>query len=231
MANRLVLQFRSMIVSANRVMVPAFADLVERAPEQIRSVYLNSAELMYYIAVPLFTMLAIFIPLISKVWIGFIEPFFIVATLILAISWFFNSLSSPAYFAYLGLGRLKWTTLGHIFITLLAAILGWFGGRAFGGLGVLVGSGFALIFESVFIAIKYHTETKTHGAFLWARPNLSLMLASVFTMMISFWLYKTTLIQAFSTSVIITTFVYIFLIMPILWIHPMRKQLFSWLNF
>jgi len=73
MANRMVQQFRALIVSANQVLVPAIADLQENNPEKIRSVYLTNYNLLFYLALPLYTLIIISTPLISEIWIGHYE--------------------------------------------------------------------------------------------------------------------------------------------------------------
>ncbi len=57
MANRMVQQFRSLVVSANQVLFPAIADLKEREPGKINSVYRTSYELLFYLAVPLYSLI------------------------------------------------------------------------------------------------------------------------------------------------------------------------------
>src|SRR4030066_1313189 len=99
MASRMVLQFRAIIVSANQVVVPTIADMTENAPEKIRAFYLRSYDLLFYLALPLFSLLIICAPIISEIWIGYYERVFVFSAILLSIGWFLNTLAVPAYFA------------------------------------------------------------------------------------------------------------------------------------
>ena len=54
MASRMVMQFRSLLVSANQVMVPQVANLHENAPEEIQKVYLDSYRVIFFLSLPLY---------------------------------------------------------------------------------------------------------------------------------------------------------------------------------
>ncbi|MCL5017108.1 MAG: oligosaccharide flippase family protein, partial [Patescibacteria group bacterium] len=62
MASRLVIQFRSFIISANQVIVPAIADLQERSNESVQIIYKNSYRLLFYISIPIFSLIIILSP-------------------------------------------------------------------------------------------------------------------------------------------------------------------------
>lgn len=111
MASRMVQQFRALIVSANQVLVPAVADLQEKTPEKIESIYLTSYQLLFYLALPLYSLIIVCIPLISELWIGHYERVFVIFGILLAIGWFLNTLNAPAYFANMGTGELRWMIL------------------------------------------------------------------------------------------------------------------------
>lgn len=138
MAARMVLQFRALMASANQVLVPAIADLKEKSPEKIQSVYSNSYQLLFYLALPLYSLIIICAPIISELWIGHYEGVFVLFTILLAIGLFLNTLAGPAYFAYLGIGEPRWNVISHITIGLLNAGLGFTMGILFNGIGVVV---------------------------------------------------------------------------------------------
>lgn len=77
MANRMILQFRALLVTTNQVLVPTIADLKEKNPEIIQKVYSDSYRLLLYIALPLFSLTITFTPIISQVWIGYYEATFV----------------------------------------------------------------------------------------------------------------------------------------------------------
>lgn len=156
MANRMVGQLRALIVSANQVLVPAVADLQEKKPEKIQSVYLTSYQLLFYLAVPLYFLTVVCIPLISELWIGRHERFFVLFGTLLSIGWFLNTLNVPSYFVYLGTGELRWNVAAQITIALLNAILGFLFGAFYGGTGVVIAWVFSLALGSSIIYLSYH---------------------------------------------------------------------------
>jgi O-antigen/teichoic acid export membrane protein len=158
MANRLVQQFRSLIVSANQVLIPAFAQLKELDPERIRSVYLRSYRLLFFISVPVFSLLAVGAPLVSELWIGSRQPGFIQALLILSAGWFVNTLCVPAYYAGMGTGELRWNVISHCLMAALNVCLGYALGLRFGGAGVVTGWAIALALAGVLLGVSFHRE-------------------------------------------------------------------------
>ena len=124
MAQKMVQLFRSIIVSANQVMVPAFAGLKENYPEKITSIYLKSYRLIIFLSLPLFSSIILCTPIISKLWIGNYEKDFVLFVTILAVGWFFSTLSVPAYFANMGTGDIRWNLLGQSTIGGINLLLG-----------------------------------------------------------------------------------------------------------
>ena len=70
MATRLVQQFRAVIISANQVLVPTIAHLKEKNPEKIQGIYLTSYQLLFYLSIPMYSMIILCSPIISELWIG-----------------------------------------------------------------------------------------------------------------------------------------------------------------
>src|SRR5574337_153421 len=98
MANRMIAQFRALIISANQVLVPTIADLQETNPALIENVYRDSYRILAFFALPLFSTIIAVAPIISELWIGQYERVFVFFTILLSIGWFFNILTVPAYF-------------------------------------------------------------------------------------------------------------------------------------
>ena len=146
MASRMVQQFRALVVSANQVLFPAIADLNERDPEKVASVYRTSYQLLFYFSLPLYSLIIVSLPIISAVWIGHYEKIFFSFGVLLTIGWFLNTLSAPAYFVNLGTGDLGWNVGGHVVIGVLNAIFGLLLGIYFGGTGVVIAWVFSLVF-------------------------------------------------------------------------------------
>lgn len=153
MASRLIQQLRALIVSAYNVLVPVLAEYKEKSPEKIPTTYSRSYELIYYMALPAFALLILWLPLISKLWIGHVENMFVLMGSVLAVGLFLNTLAVPAYVVSLGSGELKWNVIGHVAIALLNIVFGYAGGLFFGGYGVVIGSTIALLLGSMLICI------------------------------------------------------------------------------
>lgn len=231
MASRMVIQLRSIIVAANQVLVPAIAHLKERTPEVIESVYLTSYHLLFYLSVPLFSVVIISAPLISILWIGHHEQFFVICTLLLSVGWFLNTLNAPAYCVYLGIGQLRWNVISHISIALLNIVLGFLLGVFYDGTGVVVAWVISLALGSSVIYISYHLFHKIPLRELLPQASRKILMICLIGILVSFLIqYKFN--HSFNTialnSVIIFTFLTI-IFFP-LWFHPMRRRLMGWVS-
>lgn len=228
MANRMITQLRALIVSANQVLVPAIADLQERSPNFVQKIYKDNYYLMFYITLPFYSMIIILIPLISKIWLGHYENVFVIFSFLLAVSWFINTLSVPAYFSYLGIGELKWNTLGHIVSAVMNAGLGFIFGYFYGGIAVVIAWIFSSISSSVLIAVSYHFRYKIPLGELIPTQNRKIALACMFSISITFLLYHQ--LGRYFNYINLTTFILLIsftIIIPFIWYHPMRKRLIS----
>ncbi len=229
MVSKLILQVRSLIVSANRVLVPTYAEYKEKLPLKINSIYLTSYRLLFYLAVPLFTLLIISMPAISEVWIGHYEIDFVSFGILLTIGWLLNLLNAPSYYAYCGIGDLKWNVIGNIVIAVLNAGLGIILGYLYGGIGVVVAFIIALTFGSSIFYISYHIKYKV--SFREVIPAASKILLLVCFLFISiFFLIPPGITRAafpLRIGIIVLTGSAILITM---WLHPMRKQLSDWIR-
>jgi len=231
MASRMVQQFRALIVSANQVLVPYIADLRERTPERIQSVYLTSYQLIFYLALPLYSVIIICTPIISELWIGHYERFFVVFGTLLAIGWFLNTLNAPAYFANLGTGELRWNVMSHLVIALLNAGSGFLLGLFYDGIGVVVAWVFSLALGSSIIYLSYHLKYKISLIELLPKASRIIIIACLIGIF-SALVIQHKLNHVFNTialnSIILFSFSLI-IIIPF-WLHPIRKQLMGWVT-
>ena len=104
MANRMVSQARSLIASANQVLVPYYSKVAETTRGRIRDVYERNFETTLLLSTLVFCSLLPLLPTISKLWIGRLEPLFLFFSVVLVLGWFANVMATPAYFANLGGG-------------------------------------------------------------------------------------------------------------------------------
>jgi O-antigen/teichoic acid export membrane protein len=225
MASRMVLQLRALLVSANQVLVPAIADLKEKNPEIIQHVYRQSYRLNLYLSLPYFSAIIGLSPVISRFWIGHYEGIFVFASILLATGWLINALATPAYFANMGIGDLRWNTLAHITIGALNLVMGILLGSIFGGGAVIISRACSQIAGSLMIPIAYHHKHKISLSELLPRENIGVGLASMLGLSASLFLYqflgsRVGLLGMASSIVLVFLAIVVF---P-LWLHPLRKR-------
>lgn len=230
MANRLVQQFRSLIVSANQVLVPAFAQLKELEPERIRSLYLRSYRLLFFIALPVFSTLVIGAPLVSQLWIGRYESSFVASMVILSAGWFVNTLCVPAYHAGMGTGELRWNVISHAAMAAVNLGLGFTLGERFGAVGVVAGWAVALALGGVILGISFHRANRLPlGEFLppASRYLAACCLGGVPLGYLLLGRFPAGLHPVGAGVALLACFASV-LALP-LWIHPLRKELLAWI--
>jgi len=231
MANRMLIQFRMLLVSANQVLVPVISDLQENNRDLIQKVYKNSYNLMLYLALPFYSIIIAVIPLISEIWIGHYEDIFVVFSVLLALNLFINTLSVPAYFSCLGIGKLKWITLGHIITAIMNAALGIAIGYFFGGIGVVIAWVASSMSGTAIVIISYHYLQKAPLKELLPRESVWLATASlvfsVFALLIYNQMYNVMSVGAIGGVLLLALAVIVFI--PF-WYHPMRRKLINWVT-
>jgi O-antigen/teichoic acid export membrane protein len=135
MAQRLILQVRQLVVMPSQPLIPSFAHLLETSPEQIGALYRKALSLTIVAGFPMLAGVAITSPVISWLWIGQVEPDFVMFLIIMSIGWFVNVVGGPAYFMGIGTGRVKGNFYGQVLTTgggfFATYILGYFG-KAYG---------------------------------------------------------------------------------------------------
>ncbi len=229
MASKMVLQFRSFIVSANQVIVPAIANLQEKEPEKIQSLYLTSYKLLFYLSLPLYSFIIICAPLISELWIGRYENVFVFFGILLSIGWFLNTLNVPSYFAYLGIGELRWNVAAHVAVGVLNAGLGFILGKLYDGTGVVMAWVISLALGSSIVYIAYHINNKIPLSELI--PKESRIVASICLLSIIFIFLLIPKIDYIPNPLLLNSIILLIfsaIIVVPLWFHPMRKKLTGW---
>lgn len=230
MAERMILQFRALLVSTNQVMVPVFATLHETDPGHGQEMYRRSTRVMWYLALPLYASLAALSPVISEWWIGAYETEFVSITLLMTVAWFLNTLVSPAYWAFMGSGRLRWNTLAHLIMGILNAGLGILLGLHYGGMGVVAGCALSLILGSAIIVSAYHAENRIAISSLLVTQDLWLALASAgagATVLLAYGGLGPDSGRGLRTVICLA--VVMAWLAPALWAHPTRMSLAGWM--
>jgi O-antigen/teichoic acid export membrane protein len=230
MSLTMILQLRELVLSANRVLVPAIADLQEKNQEKIRYIYLTNYNLLFYLVLPIFTLLIISAPFISQIWIGHYEKQFITFTILLSAGYFLNTLCAPSAISYLGIGVLRWVVVGNLSVALLNFLFGIISGVLFGGYGVIVGWILSSLIGNVIILLSYHKKYKIPYKSLIPKESRVLLFLCIF--MIIFVLPIQLSLQSFNnfnTNLCIIVLSLLILTIPF-YLHPMRKQLVEWLK-
>lgn len=228
MANRLVLKTREMIVSMFQVLVPVYASQIEINSESFKSTYSKSVNYTFFLVIPLFSLLIVATPLISILWLGSFEYQFYLFSIILFCSWFINIINMPAYFAFLGIGLLKWNVLSHLIIGILNLLLCYILGFYLGGVGAVIGWAVALSLGSLIILYKFNSSQKLTFVSIISKENKVLFLVNVLLILVII-LIQLYLFNFRNDLIINTGFILLFILIIayFLWKHPIRRELFN----
>lgn len=226
MASKMIKQLRALIVSANQVLIPAIADLYEKIPQQIKSVYSGSYRLLFYFALPLYSIIIVVLPLISIIWIGQYEEIFVYIGILLSIGYFVHTLAAPSFFINLGTGELRWNVVGYITIAILNAGLGYILGHLYGGIGTVTAWIISLIVGTGIISVSYHVINKISLKMLIPRSSRYVFVICLSGILLSFMIRYKTIHQA-NTGVLNIVLISMFIIIIGIscWLHPLRKKL------
>ena len=148
LGSKLIIKLRQLIISANYVLVPAYAGLKEKSPEKISNVFKKSYYLIFFISILLFSSIILFSPLISKVWLGDFNKTFVLYLVFLSVAWFGCTINAPAYFLNLGTGELSWNLFSSIAVMIINVSMIFIIGKNIGSYGVVISWSFALLIGS-----------------------------------------------------------------------------------
>ncbi len=145
MANQVIIKARAILVSGFQAILPEIASIKDSDKEDLKKIYQKSYRISLFIALPYFLSICLALPLISILWIGYLEFNFVVFGEILAIGWLLNTMSLPAYFFNLGAGNISWNMRLHVLMSTLNLLIGWLLGVVYGGYGVVIASMISLL--------------------------------------------------------------------------------------
>ncbi len=228
MASRMILQLRSLLTAPNRIMVPVFAQLHETDGRRIETLYRDICRLQVFLALPFYAGIAAMVPAVSQLWIGHHEPTFVLLALLLTAGWFLNGFANPAYYANLGIGRLRWNTWSHVVTGVLNAMLGLAFGLAFGGTGVAVAWVLALVLGSAVTLVGFHVERGRPLAEMLMRSDGWLSIACIGGVVAAWILqarYAPTMPAVLLLALAATVFAAV--VAAPAWSHPMRGRVLA----
>ena len=231
MASQLVGRLRALVVAGAQVLVPAIATLTETDPGALVGLYRRYLQVIGFVALPSFALLLSATPLITLVWLGGPSPSFVILTCAITLAWVVNTLTVPAYFVYLGSGRLRWNTAGHVTIGLINGAFGYVLGDLLGAAGVLAAYVLALTAGSAFIAFAFHREhglTQRTWADQGSGPMLMVLLVAATAALVTAHLYTANWSgPGLAASPVLLVLALLGLTT---WLHPLRPKLQSWLQ-
>jgi O-antigen/teichoic acid export membrane protein len=160
MANKILLQFRSLLVAGYNAIVPHVAARSAGGDydREVAATYRHSLGLLLFVLLPYGVVAAAGIPLALTVWKGTFDPTFVQVTLAMHIGWLLNSLNPPSYLIYVALGRLRWNMVSQLATGLFMVTAGPLIGHFFGGPGVLACAMAALALGSIVVIVVFHHE-------------------------------------------------------------------------
>ena len=231
MAQRVVTRLRAIIVESNRVIVPVFAG-ISGSGGDVTNLYVRNVQLMFFTITPLFSILLALTPIISDLWIGSHQPQFIEMTVVLSIAWYVNSVTAPAYFAYLGQGTLRWVTVAHITMGVINVLCGLVFGGLFGWHGIIVAFSLALVVGSVIPALRYHREHGLRIGKILTMSDVVLSIVCAVATVLALIGYRIAVENHVDVSVRDTATVAWIIAAVIVgaWPHPLRRKIFVMLN-
>lgn len=226
MAARAVFTLREVIVQANQVLVPTVSRLKERDPDSIPALYRESYRLVFFLAFPAFGLLTAISPLISRIWIGRYEAAFVEFVAILSAGWLINVLSNPSYVVDLGLGALRWVSVGCVTTAVLNAILGSVAGRYMGAVAVAGACAFSLACGYCIIVVAYHLQNHAPFTQLLPRESLAIVVTSIAGALIFLPLFRGLPAHSLFSAQVTLAFAAVVAVVVFIpmWTHPMRKR-------
>lgn len=230
MAARLVGRLRDMLVVGSQVLIPAVAELHEVDSKRLGLAYAKAFRVACFAALTFYSTALISLPFLSEFMIGHYEEGFVNFAMILLASAFAVSLMAPAYFFYLGAGILRWTTLASLSIAVINMALGALLGAAWSAMGVVAAQAFAFIAGSSLVVVRFHSEHEISWASLRLSEHCWLAaacLTGVAASLSGYFYWRTLLGAPAAFALMIGTFLLV--VLPAVWLHPIRPLLQSWL--
>lgn len=157
MANKLIIQLRSLIVESSKIIVPITAK--NNSVESDSSTHFifveNIMKITSFSSFFIFSFLAITIPIISSFWFGFLNFQFIYFAFILLSGYFVTTLSTPIFLVNLGTGHVRQNLYSYIAMASTSVIFGNLLGYFFQGFGVTLAVCFSLICSAFYLCNWY----------------------------------------------------------------------------
>ena len=227
MAQRMVTKVRALVVESNQVIVPIFAG-IDANSSNARDLYVSNVQYMFFLITPVFAILFALAPVISEIWIGNFHRQFVIMTASLTVAWYLNSITAPAYFAYLGQGRLRWVTAAHVIMGSINIIAGIVLGQYYGWQGLIVAFSIALALGSIIPVWAYHYENRLRLNQILSIQDVVLVVVCFGVALLSlagFWIvFNAGGSMSLRVALILSGMIIV--VAGVTWFHPLRRQIF-----
>lgn len=229
MAQRMVGKVRALIVESNRVIVSEYASMNNYEIDAPK-LYTRNMNNLILIVIPLFSALMALIPAICEVWIGKFISRFVIIGIFITLAWFINTITSPAYFAYLGQGKLRWVTIAHIFMGTINILAGSVLGYTYGWQGVLASFVIALMIGSLIPIWAYHYEHRINSSHIFSSSDVKsaiICFGSSLSILFCYFEFLNHSTLLCWERISIFTFTIGMMSFASFWFHPFRKKLLA----
>lgn len=189
MASRLVSQLRALVINANQVIIPVVAEAALVSQDKVKHIYRQTLLLSIVLSVPIFILVILLSPIISEVWIGKFEFSFVVFVAVLALANLPNIFSGPAYFGFMGEGKLNPLIKIHVLIAVLNLITGLLFGYVFGGYGIATAWCVSLALPSIALMYLYNSDVQVSTAYVRREAAGMVVTALIFILALALYLY------------------------------------------
>ena len=231
LASRFAIYMRSLLASMYQVLVPRISEVEAKGLALTTTLYEKSFRIIIFTSIVYFSALICFVPVIELVWYGDRELDFEIISVIAILAFLLNTVSIPAYMANLGTGQLRSNIISHLVMSFVNGVFGFLLGSAFGGMGVVLAWGLALIAGTIPIIIPFHRKHSISIKEYFRLSDLLGVMAGLLAVFLSWWISfyviegKPLFVRAFSIL-----FVCIFILGPVSWSNPVRVEVFSGLS-
>lgn len=157
MATKMVGQFRAVVTNVNQVMVPVIAHLHEKDDAELATLYRQTYSLLFFVCATFYSAAMLSVPLISVIWIGHSQSFFVVVAYVMLVTMFVNTITAPAYFSNMGIGRANINAKSQVLIGAVNIPVGILLGSLIGGPGVVAAYSLAVLVGSGYLMQRFFT--------------------------------------------------------------------------
>ena len=220
-AYQAIYRMRAFMVQVNYAIVPTVARMSDSQDGDTDAIYLKNIHLIFVWGILAFSAVMILSGGLSRVVVGFYEHQLITMIYILSIGWGFNLLASPAYFLYMGDGRIIKNTQFYSIVAILNPILALSLGYIFSWKGVVLGYTLALLVSSIWMITNFKFKSKTS----FNVNFLDYFLVFLSLLFITYaWFFPLVFGEGLNISILIN-FLTPFILFLIVWLNPINMEI------